>query len=889
MKYIVSIIFILYFNCCFSQNLISGSVKDSSGNYIESAVVRILIKDNKFAYLYSLTNYLGVFEINIPDSLFNHKAIIAVQAFGFFPQEKTFNYEKTNNHFILQSNAIILTPVTVKDNEVKIRKKGDTLSFSTATFSSKADKTIGDVLKKIPGIELDHNGRISFNGTPINYFYIDGDNLLDDRYTIATESIPYDIVDKIQVIEKNQHIKMLSGVIESDKPGINITLKEKNKINWINNASIGLGFDNLSLAEINSMIFKSRVKSLNVLKYNNIGKNISDELITNAISSANTNADIVMPNSPIVLLGGKSFEIKQQRYLFNNSIFLSSNSLVKNKNGFLTRFNFQNIVDKQNQTVKNLTNFTIPNNNSIEISEKQVTSNEIKYTSATLGININSSKRYLNISADGSLSPNTNLANITLNNTNILQNITEKKSTASLLINGIFIIGTKRFVEFFSETKYVNNPQNLIFIPGLFDSILNAGNPFKSGNQQLVLESIVSKNYFSLRYVNGNWLYTIKTGINLEQHQLSTSIYVDKLNGETIKSGIPFTNHIHFNKYQYFLENETQWQHKNSKLIFNIPLAIHKIDIADYDQLLNNKNTLLLIQPNFQWNKKMNSKIELKTRYLLNNQFGDIFSLNRGVIIADYRELAASNLNYLQTQNELHQLSTTFLYKNPIKIFFLNFSVQYSFQQNHFIQFTELNSNLNRTLAIPFINSNKTFFINTSISKYLFFVKTTLNIAYRFRKSTYPLFQNKLLFNTVNTFNATDISLRSKITNKFSSNVELSFTNIKNFNSTISMLSTQQFRHQYSLEYYLNNNSVIKLAADGFNYWRSGTRLSSIIFFDASAKFFIRKPNIELEAIFSNVSNMSEFTETSIQVNSISTEQSFIRGRTAFVKINFNF
>jgi hypothetical protein len=864
-------------------------VKDSSGNYVESAIIRVLKKETKLACLFSVTNSKGYFEFIIPDSLLKNLSNITVQALGFITQEKEIKNIKNSFDFILLPDIAFLEPVIVKDNSIKIRKKGDTLNYTASSFSSKADKTIGDVLKKIPGIDVDNNGRISFNGTPINYFYIDGDNLLDDRYNIATESIRYDLVDKIQVIEKNQHIKMLSGIVESDKPAINITFKDKNKLNWNNDASVGAGIDNLSLVEINAMVFKSRFKSLNVFKYNNIGNNIASGYSDASISESNSSDQIEIPETPIVITGLRYFDVNESRYLFNNTAFLTLNNLLKTKTGLSYRFNLLALSNKQKQSYSNQTNFIIPNTDIVGLSETNNSFNYLKNMTATFAINVNSTKRYINLSTEGSLSPRNNDLDIVLNNNNIYQRIDDKKAKLSVIFNGISIIGTKGFVELFSETKYQNNPQSLFFVPGLFDSLLNAGNPYKAGNQQLVLESFVTKNYFSIKYASNYWLNTFKPGFSIEKHRMTSDINIEKSTGNSANLGSAFSNSLQFTKQIYFLEDEIRWQKMNTQLSLNIPLSINNVTVRDNSKSFSDKSNLVLLQPSFQWRQKLSPKLELITKYFMNNQFGNIANLYRGAIITDYRQILANQIYFLESQNELHQFTTSFTFKQPIKILFFNLSARYSFQQNKSIQTSDINSNLNKIIAVPFLNSNKSFSVNSSISKYLFFANSTLNISYRYRNSVNPTFQNNEIFNSQNTTNTIEVGLRSKIKKALSSNIEYMLFSMKNMNANTQKQSAQQFKQNYALEYTHETFFVIKFAAESITYWRNENKVDNFIFFDASTKIFFKKPNIEIEAIFSNLGNISSFSQAIVYSNSISTEQTLIRGRTAFLKIGFKF
>ncbi|TAH08841.1 MAG: hypothetical protein EAZ13_02330 [Sphingobacteriia bacterium] len=885
MKAVVLLITLLVCEYNFAQIKITGIVKDSSGNDIESAVVRILKKNAESSVIFTMTNSKGFFELVIADSLYPKGSIITVNAFGFEKQIKPLEYLYYTFSLIPEPDN--LPPVTVQSRDVGIRQKGDTINYTTTTFASKADRTIGDVLKKIPGIEIDQSGRIAFNGVSINYFYIDGDNLLDDRYNLATQSIPHEIVDKIQVIEKNQHIKVLSGIISSDKPGINITLKDKNKLNWINNVGIAGGVKNLASFELNAMVFKSKFKSLNVLKYNNIGQNISGDGMNGTISEAGNNGEINPPQPPILYSGISKIDFDDSRYLFNNSGIASLNSLLKNKTGLTYRINLEHISDKQQQNNQNTSVFNFPNTSPIEYSVSTFSKNHLKRSSGSIVLHLNSEKRYINIKAEAIIRPRNNSSIIQLNGAPIKQDISDNNTNLTLLLNGISLVGKKNFIEFFSESKYTSNPQKLFFTPGLFDSILNQGNLSTRGRQELILSSFISKNYISMRWARGNWVQALKSGFTIEAYQLGSNIFIEQMNGIVDKVGKAFQNNLKFSTQSAFAENELRWKNNNTQLSFSIPITINNISISDTLRNLNDDTRLLLIQPSFNWSNKINQKIELSAKYLFNNQFGNITQFNRGAVITDYREIGASELNYRETQSAIHQISTTFNFKHPIKIFFFNLTARYSFQNNNSILQSDLNSNINKTIALPLFNANRSFSVNSSASKYLFFARSTVSLAYRFISSNIPIFQNGLLFNAHNNIHFTSTSLTTKFLKYFTSSIKYSL-----LNSVSQHTGFQQRAHQitqaYSIEYIPQSSFLVKVLMEKTAFWRDNNKINSILFWDASAKFFIKKPEMQLELILANLGNIDSFNRVSIASNLTSIEQIGLRGRTALIKISFN-
>ena len=139
------------------------------------------------------------------------------------------NIEKsiTQYNVALHAQAIDIKEIIVK--APKIKSQGDTIIYNVASFSKEGDKTIGDVLKKLPGVRVEENGQISYQGTAINKFYIEGMDLLGGKYTIATNNISNDDVGSVEIMENHQPIKALNGLSISEQAAINLRLKEKAK------------------------------------------------------------------------------------------------------------------------------------------------------------------------------------------------------------------------------------------------------------------------------------------------------------------------------------------------------------------------------------------------------------------------------------------------------------------------------------------------------------------------------------------------------------------------------------------------------------------------------------------------------------------------------------
>ena len=130
----------------------------------------------------------------------------------------------------LEPGATLLKEVTVKAD--RIREQGDTISYNVGSFAQSQDRTIGDVLKRMPGIDVSQSGKIQYQGEDINKFYIEGSDLLGGKYGVATNGISHEDVGAVEVMENHQPMQVLSGIAFSDKAAINLKLKNKAKATW---------------------------------------------------------------------------------------------------------------------------------------------------------------------------------------------------------------------------------------------------------------------------------------------------------------------------------------------------------------------------------------------------------------------------------------------------------------------------------------------------------------------------------------------------------------------------------------------------------------------------------------------------------------------------------
>src|SRR5574344_793388 len=252
----------------------SGHVADKADGQPLSGVIVTALDGRGKIIKYTTTNKAGDFAMSIQNPV--------KLEFAMMSYKKVSVKASAGKLIILMSmESTNLKEVYVKAPKLTLR--GDTLAYNVASYAEAQDKNIGDVIKKMPGIEIKKDGEIYYNGEPINKFYIDGNDMVSDRYGLATNNIKPEDVQKVEVLEHHQPIKSLKNKVFSDKAAINLKLKESAKARWTGNLSGaggigGVGGSALWNVDLFLMRMGKKNQTMFSAKTDNTGKDFSSDL-----------------------------------------------------------------------------------------------------------------------------------------------------------------------------------------------------------------------------------------------------------------------------------------------------------------------------------------------------------------------------------------------------------------------------------------------------------------------------------------------------------------------------------------------------------------------------------------------------------------------------------
>lgn len=216
---------------------IHGRIINAGGEPVEACIVSALNPADSSIVAYSVADEEGHYSLQaLPQS---EEIMLRVTGFNVKRQVKRIKAVAQQLDFTIQEENLVLHEVQIKAQ--KLWGSRDTLNYLVAAYTKEHDRTIGDVLRQLPGITIEANGVIKYQGTPINHFYIENLDMLQGRYNLATQGIKADDVATVQVLENHEHVKALQDQVPPESAAINLKLKNKAKGVWSKSIDLSVG------------------------------------------------------------------------------------------------------------------------------------------------------------------------------------------------------------------------------------------------------------------------------------------------------------------------------------------------------------------------------------------------------------------------------------------------------------------------------------------------------------------------------------------------------------------------------------------------------------------------------------------------------------------------
>jgi len=266
---------LLFTSICFSQSVrFDGFIQDEQKNPLEMANIMAVNSATKAMDSYGITNDKGKFQLTLKP---NTSYSIKVSYLGMKSKEIAITTQNANivQNIVMDGAGIELQGVEIV-REMPVSIKGDTIVYNADSFKSGTEKKLEDVLKKLPGVEVNADGEIEVEGKKVSKLMVEGKDFFDGDTKLGVKNIPADAIDKIQVLRNYNEVGALKGLEnDQDNVAMNIKLKDGKKNFWFGDVTAGTGVGELdSRYIINPKLFYYSPKySINLItNFNNIGE-----------------------------------------------------------------------------------------------------------------------------------------------------------------------------------------------------------------------------------------------------------------------------------------------------------------------------------------------------------------------------------------------------------------------------------------------------------------------------------------------------------------------------------------------------------------------------------------------------------------------------------------
>lgn len=610
--------------CADGQRRFTGMVSDAVNQEPLPAISARIIDGSGKIRKFATTKADGIFSIALPDSLKG----LSLQLAGIGYQQRELPLDSIPPGDTLR---VSLEVKSYQLKEVGIRAKriyeeGDTVSYAVGQFTRKQDRSIGEVMNRMPGIDVSASGKVKYQGTDINKLYVEGTDMTGGAYGVVTTNLQAADVSTVEVLENHQPMQVLRGISFSDKAAINLRLKEKSRTKVMAHGSLQAGYGErehlLSGGDLFLMTVKDKVKNITNLQANNEGSTLG---IPTAFFG-NDGGESLRPYSSIGTVGGSS------KALFNRSANITTNTTWKTLRGaqWLIKggYAFNHITDRRMTT----TTYLLPTGDKV-VTEDRHGDKHTHAASLSLNYELNEKRYYLNNQFDAS----GNWSDTRLDITGSVPNNQRLNMPDYEIVNRLKVIrrfGERRIVTFNSINQWLSRPERLSVVRS--DPSMDYG-------------SHIGQHAFFTDERAAYGLILGRVVVSLEGGLAGFFRHLDSSAGELpVSLDEPTANDLSTNYFKLFIQPKFELNLKRLALSLYMPLSYYNYYFGD---ALRGRNELFAApRLSAQW--RPNKRHTLNLSASARRSPASLHNIHRGVIMDDYRSFNAGVDDYYSSTGQ---------------------------------------------------------------------------------------------------------------------------------------------------------------------------------------------------------------------------------------------
>ncbi|MEM0999796.1 MAG: TonB-dependent receptor [Bacteroidota bacterium] len=260
----------------YAQGSVSGRIIDENGDPLPSATVMLTAKSDSVLAAFAMSNSEGNFKLSTVDqgAYFLQVTFLEYEQFNRDIEVGKKAGELALGDLTMLEKSTTLDDVEITDERIPIRIKGDTVEYDAKAFTTRPNSNVEDLLKRLPGVEVDQDGNIKAQGESVTKILVDGKEFFGDDPKVASKNLPAEAVDKVQVFDKMSEIAEFTGIDDGERNRtINLALKEDYKTGYFGNVMGGYGTQERFEAKANI----NRFSETSQLSFLGMANNINEQ------------------------------------------------------------------------------------------------------------------------------------------------------------------------------------------------------------------------------------------------------------------------------------------------------------------------------------------------------------------------------------------------------------------------------------------------------------------------------------------------------------------------------------------------------------------------------------------------------------------------------------
>ena len=755
----------------------------------------------------------------------------------------------------METGTTLLKEVTVKAD--RIREQGDTITYNVGSFAQQQDRSIGDVLKRMPGIDVANNGKIQYQGEDINKFYIEGSDLLGGKYGIATNGISHDDVGAVEVMENHQPMQVLSGIAFSDKAAINLRLKNKAKATWTFHGDAGGGYSwqpegAIWDGELFAMAVMPGFQNITTLRTNNTGENLSssgtDFFADRRQTGLSRYVGVGLPGVP---------SLSDKRTLFNRSFLVSTNSLWKFGRGEF-KANIDYSFNRVEAAAENITTYFLDEGNRI-ITENRSGTEHTHSLSGKFIYELNQKMAFIN----NTLQTNIDWDDVSLATTGSIPNGQSADLPDYYVSNKFKMIKRfkgKHLVTFQSVNEWESLPQTL--------NLDMNGEQFRQHISDHAFYTHESTAYaFNIKGVTLSLEGGIKGYLRSMDSQLPQNI--DNLPAELpgLTKNVVNTNYLTIYatpKFEYWV--------RRVNISLNVPVSYAHYN---FDKAIANRDEIYF-SPSLSFNWKPSNRFSGTLRGGLGRSPMNLNLIHPGLIMTNYRTLESGVDNFYNSSSQ--NVSASFSYKHTRHGLFANGMVMHSWSHVPYTIAQQLYGDYVVYSYADTKNDDKMLMAMGNIGKTLDFMRGSCNVNGSFSRNESHMLSQQQSVNSVSTCWSIGGKINGNPCRWFSFDYSIDYSDSRLTMNGLSESWLSAMENELSLTFIPHRKWQWTVSGEHYRNELTEHNYKNVVLLDTKLTFQLNK-RIEFAASLTNILNKRSYDYTTYSQLSSFESRRQLRGR----------